>query len=829
MNFRFTAILFAAVVLGIGTLALVTYFDKGDAGAEGLVAPLTSTGLKETDIDTVELVRTEPADEKLVFRKIGEGKWELKQPIVAKVDSFAIDGLVRMLFNTKPTRYPGSMDNPGALGLGKPTVRITLKRGDTAGATVNIGDTTIGGNDAFTFVSTGENPNRAIALRTLDLRPLFREAAAGKDGAAWTLSKWITDFRTRRLLGADVTNPDTGIDAFSVSRGGASIKLSKTADGWKFDEPANFGDADTAGDSVPRADLFTGVRPLLNALITLSPAGIGDYIEGASAADLTAWGLADGDPTAIRVELKPKGAAAPEVLLIGKKVEKDGKPVVPGKVYCRMVGDTAAITVATDRLDAIASTIANPSEMRNKDLVPETKKEFIDAIDVVQGAASFKLRRISTTVGATAQWAIYGATPDGRWATYVGSGDPADPRASVSKLIEALTKPRAAKAVLLPNSPESTAAFAATTATVKVWYGALPANTPIAGDTVPAEPVLKGDPVTFTLGKVDKDIAYLRRTAGASVDFQIPLDLVDRLLRPRMDYVDPRAGTFKLETVTKVAFNRGAVAYEIVRAGPPEKNVNPLGRWEFAKPESTPKKNADGEMLPQMLFGLAAQQNAKLITDTPSADELTRWGLAAPRLKATVSQDKAPDRTYEFGADTDDKKSVYFRVAGQPFVFTAPKELFDLYASADLRDRVLFRFDAAKIKRLEITAWKNASVTKKPIVLKLEREGNAWVAKEPQDFPLDTDKVMGLLKVLEAPRTQEYLPASNPEMALDPNLGGFQILIVPETGRAEFLRIGKPDANPKYVYAEGSSFEGVAKVEASFFRNYAEQPESLRK
>ena len=45
MNFRFTAILFAAVVLGIGALALVTYLDKGDAWADGLVAPLTSTGL----------------------------------------------------------------------------------------------------------------------------------------------------------------------------------------------------------------------------------------------------------------------------------------------------------------------------------------------------------------------------------------------------------------------------------------------------------------------------------------------------------------------------------------------------------------------------------------------------------------------------------------------------------------------------------------------------------------------------------------------------------------------------------------------------------------
>ena len=61
MNFRFTALLFAAVVVGITVLALVTYLDSDGAGSDGLVAPFTETGLKESDVDTVEILRSEPA------------------------------------------------------------------------------------------------------------------------------------------------------------------------------------------------------------------------------------------------------------------------------------------------------------------------------------------------------------------------------------------------------------------------------------------------------------------------------------------------------------------------------------------------------------------------------------------------------------------------------------------------------------------------------------------------------------------------------------------------------------------------------------------------
>ncbi len=824
MNFRFTAILFAAVVLGISVLALVTYFDTGTAGRDGLVAPFTKTGLNESTVDTVEIVRSQPTEERLVFSKIGDGKWELRQPVIAKVDSFAVDSIIKMLFNAKATRYPGLTDNLAAHGLGKPTIKITLKRGTDTSATINIGDTTIGGKNAFTFVTTADNPDRPIALRTVDLRALFRESAAGKDGEAWTLSKWLTDYRSRRLLGENVTsagNAESGIESVSLKRGSGAFKLSRSPEGnWKFDEPANFGEADAAGDTIVRPDLFTSVRTLLVLLVTLQPTSEADYLEGQTEADWIKFGLAENDSAVIRVDLKPKGSAM-ETLLIGKKVlGKDGQPVVPTKVYCRLLGDSAVIQVASDRIDALANTIANPAELRNKDLLAESKKEQIDAIDIIQGTTSYKLRRISS--GASPQWAIYGPTPDGRWATYVGSTDPSDPRASVSKLLEALTKPRAAKAVLAPASPDAVIAPADVRATVKIWYNGLPASTQITDDTVPPEPAVKGDAaVTFTLGKSDADAAILKRvTPSGTADFQIPLELAARLLRPKMDYVDPRTGTFAFTEATKLAFNRGAEGYELVRGAAPDR------RWEFAKPDSRKGNSADNETTLQILQALAAQQLAKLVSDTPTAEELARWGLVTPRLNATVSPAKGPDRVYAFGNETDDKKSVYFRVADKPFVFTVPKELYDQVAVADLRDRTIFRFEAAKIKRLEIVAWKNVDPKGVPFSCKLERQGTTWVATEPKDFPLDPAKLQGLLKALEAPRASEFI-AHGPDMGLDVESGAFQILIVPESGMAAQLRIGKGDA--KTVFAAGSSFDGVAKLDAAVFKLFVEQPGSLRK
>src|SRR4051812_47957373 len=105
MNFRLTAV-FLGVVLALlaGLLILFMVEDDKDAAAagEGLMTPLTSAGVTEKEIDTVEMVRTAPAEQRLVFSKVGEGRWQLTQPTTAKVDSPAVEGLIRDLFRAKP-------------------------------------------------------------------------------------------------------------------------------------------------------------------------------------------------------------------------------------------------------------------------------------------------------------------------------------------------------------------------------------------------------------------------------------------------------------------------------------------------------------------------------------------------------------------------------------------------------------------------------------------------------------------------------------------------------------------------------------------------------
>src|SRR3954468_9276286 len=174
MNFRSTAILFGLVLVLVTVLlvALLIDDDKSAAAAyAGLMEPLARAGVKEKDVDTVELVRTEPAEEKLKFVKVADGKWELAEPFAGKADAFAVQGLVGDLFRAKPVKYAELTDNLTLHGLDKPTVRITLKS-EGKSETVNLGLTTIGGDTAVTFVTTSSNPKRPVAVRRSDLAGL---------------------------------------------------------------------------------------------------------------------------------------------------------------------------------------------------------------------------------------------------------------------------------------------------------------------------------------------------------------------------------------------------------------------------------------------------------------------------------------------------------------------------------------------------------------------------------------------------------------------------------------------------------------------------------
>ncbi len=741
MNFRTTAVLFAVVIaLVAGLLVYSLLPDPAGAAAGGLVDPLATAGVKADEVDRVELTRTHADQQmqKLVFVKT-DGRWALTEPVPALVDSFAIESVVRELFAAKPVGHPSLQDSPSTLGLATPAYTVTLKKGDKT-ATVNVGVTLTGRERAVTFVSAGDRAGTPLAVRTAEVRSLFRDTDRDQGGDAQTIGKWLTDFRSKRLLSADAANPGGDLASFAVTRGGKTLELARTGDEWRFVSPPNYGVADATGDPAANATQFTGVRPLLGSLVNMQAGGVQDFIENVNPADYPKYGLAADDPAAIRVELKAKDRP-PEVLFLGKRVDKDGKPVMPPKVYARVEGDSAVAAVPIDRLEAVVNTIADPQPLRSRDLIADTNKGRIDAIDGTFGGG-FRLRRVA---GQSEQvWAVYGGS------------EPADAlRSAVIGLIDTLARPRAATDVLLDPAD---AAFAQpeVKGELKVWLDGVEKGVAVKDGKLPPEPKPAGEPTTFVFGKIEGNAVFVRRTdGGKATDFKIPTDLFLVLSKGRLTYIDPKIQSFVPSGAGELVLFRNGVRTEVKRESGPDQSFR-TGKWSFVTPEADKGKPADGEAVFDVLQALSAVPTNRVVAEG-GADELKKFGLdpAAPKLsaKATLTTtDKDKEREYHFGIETDDKTAVYYRQIGRPFVLLADKSTLARLTGADLSDKTIFRTDPKRVRKLYLSGWKNVTKGGKALDATLELENGVWVAKEPAGAAVDTPRVNAILTALEAPK-----------------------------------------------------------------------------
>ncbi len=799
MNFRVTAIIFGLTVALVVALFVVSYrSDENDeTKADDGILGTFSSKVKESEVDTVEIARTEPSEQKLVFVKEGT-KWELREPFRAKVNGADVDAVVRALYKAKPTKYAELTDNLTLHGLDKPTVKVSLKKAESS-VSVSLGLTTLGGSDAVTFLTTSVNPKRPIAVKKNELSAIYRESARTKDGPAWELSRWLADYRVRKLLGTDMRDPAAEATAVKLAVNGKELALTRSTSGsWTFVSPAGFGEADDLGDAEarPGAAAITGVRPLLSTLTGLQSFSPDDYIEQPE--NLAKYGLADGDPTRLRIELTPQTGQA-EVVYIGKAVEDNGKPAVPTAVYCRLEGDSAVIKVVTDRIDALRQTVANPGDMRNKDLVNPTKRDRIDAIDLIVGANTVKLRKVQTGPGEP-QWLLYGSPAD---PSLVRSNE-------VNTLLTDLAKPRAAREVLTaPND----AAFAGPElkATVRLWVdGVERATAPPSPGKLPEEPKLKGTPIELAFGKKEGDNVFVRRTVdGAKADLKVAETVLTRVVRTRLDFVDPglRSLTFIPQMATRLTFNRGPEVFEI------EKKDGTASGWEFVKPDPSKGKPADAVGMFKLVGSLSGLAPERVVAEQPTPDDLKRFGLDPVRMKVTVAlkdDPEAKEKVYEFGSETEDKKSVYARQAGKPFVLVISKDVFERFNADDLRDPTIYRLDLAKVKRVKLRGWKNL-LGPDPLTYQFEKQPTGWVAVSPPTpagFAPDAGKILQLLALLSAPRAEAFIGGGiKPEYGLDPATSpdAMEITIEQDGLPAITVLLGAKTSDPTRVYGASSA------------------------
>jgi hypothetical protein len=817
MNFRLTGIFFAAVlVLVVGLLvSLLTDQDSAGSGEAGLVMPLVQAGIKDRDVDAVELVRTEPTEQRLVFIKTGDGKWEQKEPYPAKLDGFAVDGVVRDLFRAKPVPYPDLTTNLTLHGLDKPTLRVTLSKGEKS-ATVNLGLTTIGGDKAVTFVTTSAYPKTPVAVRRSDLASLFKDGARGKDGPAWETARWLADYRQRRLLGGDLRDPATDAASLKMTAGGKEFALSRGDNGvWTFVGPAGWGEADDLGDSNPQQATapFTGVRPLISALAGLQASTADDYIEKPE--DLAKFGLNPGNPAVVRVELAGKGTP-PEVVYLGKPIEENGKPVVPTRVYAKIEGDPAVIKVTTDRLDSFRATVERPGELRNKDLLPPSRRDKIDAIDLTAGGQTVKLRRVTVGGETAPKWVVYG-----------GPAGPVEAKqAEVQALLTSLTQPRAAKEVLA--SPADTA-FAGPEVKVsaKVWFdGVTPPKDKLDAGKLPADPALTGTPTELTFGRKEGSDILVRRSGPNGADLRLPEAVLQFVTKPRLAFVEPKLKPFDLTKATKLAVAGRPEPLEV------EKDAKST-EWKFVIPDAKKGRTADTQTTTVLVGQLASLVPGAVVSDAPAPDELKKWGLEPAALKATVTvDDPDKERVYEFGTPTEDGRSVYARQAGQPYVFTVPQPVADRLRTESLRDHTLFKLTAASVKRLKLRGWKGA--TTGPETYLFDKDGATWkpAPPTPAGFTPDPAKLTALVEALAAPRADAFVAVGGkPEhgVDVDTNPAALEITVERTDGPAVTLVLGNPLEDGRLVYAASSVVPGeVFTISPAAIRPLTEKPANFK-
>ena len=749
MNFRATAILFGAVVVLVGGLLVLALTEPKELVGGGLVEPLTRAAMTPKDVDTVEITRASPSEQKLLFVRTGDATWALKEPVTARMDGPQVQAVIKALFDAKPVSHPDMSPSLAVLGLDKPTLRVTLKAGDKD-VTVNLGQTTIGADRAVTFVTASDRPTQPMAVRRSDLAPLFKDAARGQDGPAAPAAKWLTDYRTRRLLGVDLQDPVATLKGVRLIAGGKELVLARKAgasNAWDILRPAGYGSADVGGDPNPNVAAFTGVRMLLNAVTNFQPGGTDDYIEDPG--DLAKYGLKDNDPNVIRVELFPE-KGKDEALLIGKPVEENGKPVVPAKVYTRLEGDSAVVKVQTDKIDQLRQTILDPAVLRNRDLFADGARDKIDALDVSAGGGTVKLRKVP--VGPSPKWVLYG-----------GPNDPQEAyQAAVDTLVTAITRPRAASEILpAPND----AAFAGPElkAQVRVWVSGIAKPPKAEGTKPPAEPAVTGDPVTILVGKKDGDKVFVRKIEGGTkTDYKFPDSLVAVVAKTRLDFLDPSFAGFSPTVVTKLTIAGPGGKVTEVAKGKDDK-------WTFTQPADLKGKDADPDKLQSVLSAVATTTPDKVVSDAATPDELKKLGLDPARVTVTVGLPDGLEGVYAFGADLPDGGFVYAKQKDRAVVRVL-KAMSNRFETDDLRDLTVSKLDPAKIDGFKLRGWQKDG---KETELLLEKKGDTWTGKETvferkadkweptgpaKDFAVDPAKVSRFLNAIAAPKAGTMFP-----------------------------------------------------------------------
>src|SRR6266851_4110925 len=488
MSFKTTYILFGVLAGLFLLIGLAVWLGPTSASDSTFILPSMHKreAVKTDDIDYLEIDRTKPTREKLIFERDPNTKnWSLVEPAKLRVDKHTVDRLVNQVFDARRYEPADLTSNLKDWDLDPPQATITLKKGDKEWK-LNLGRQREGATSGVVYVTSSDEPKEPAAVKRSELDLAFKSQ---------------NDFRAHDLLIESALNLQ--LVKFQEEKK-PTIILEKAAERrWRFKEPAGYGLADYDSDAPGTGTPNKGVHDLLDAVEHLRVESDEDFVED-NATDLARYGLENNKPVFLRIDVTQRSGGLlggdekkepiKASLLIGKKVpsksekksdekksedkkkddaKKDEKKIdhdhkdektehkeeVKEKYYARLEGENAVVAVTAKSIEPILKVIADPGALRNRDLVQNDQVETkTDAVDIQNTSGLIKFRK-----------------PQLNWEVYSG-GSPARKAddASIQGLAGLLADLRSKHQVEFPGSvKEADMGLAKPEATVSLWIDGL--------------------------------------------------------------------------------------------------------------------------------------------------------------------------------------------------------------------------------------------------------------------------------------------------------------------------------------------------------------------
>jgi len=279
--------------------------------------------------------------------------------------------------------------------------------------------------------------------------------------------------------------------------------------------------------------------------------------------------------------------------------------------------------------------------------------------------------------------------------------------------------------------------------------------------------------------------------------------------------------TFDLREKTLLKFDRDKVdAIDVAAAGKTTAFAKQGTDWKITKPLDV---RADLSAVEGLVGRLQSAQMKSIVTETPTPEDLKKYGLDKPEATVNVKAGSAT-ATLVLGGKTPEN-TVYARDLSKPTVVTVESSLADELkkGSDEYRRKDLFEFRVYNATRVEITRNDQTTVFER-VKGQGENAQDKWRRVSPNAADADKDKVEGMLSRLSNLRASSFADSTS-KTGLDKP--AMTVAVKFDDGKKEERVTFGKDGDT--VYASRPGEPGAAKTDTTDFTEVNKSLDELAK